>query len=583
MIKKIAVIFFVLILIVSCKKINLLSSAYIPPPTAFPNISEVPDYPIPTPIPTPPDKVEEKPIKVTPEIVPDNTVFGGYSKRFKYKNEWYVLATNQYKYDADTKKLTPTGKGALLKIGNDGSTISKIYTSPKDTVLDSKQYWLFLISDQLIIEANKVKIISLAYTTTDFDYTEDKNFIKGNIDFSLKDIFVVVKNFIEHKRYMESDDLINWRDTVTETTKTYKMPNTNHIEPNFLGRYGLNVIEYFMFYYKGKIFLYKGFKNILDEYPDGYKDPSDPSFDFYANEYYTIDYGKDISDAKNWTTNYFPDYNGTKLLYVNHFAFDENKLYLCEANFGNSVYEYDGNLWQQKGKYVYTDKYFSSEDGVNWKEDTKPTSDYLKILTSDVILASYKSQNVMGGYNSPDAAPLEPSYTELNGRYYGTFNATYPIPPIKEIKEAADRLETNFTITEEHIKKSGAYQLQVSSVPPDKSGESDWVSVIPNNEINSVIGWQSGGADLFTFNNKIVRLVDYDRVFQIDNQYETSLNLSKQYYEMLKTAENIEIYKQYNYYFLYYKAIADMLKMIKDKGNNYFYPDEAVTHYTFEL
>ncbi len=125
--------------------------------------------------------------------------------------------------------------------------------------------------------------------------------------------------------------------------------------------------------------------------------------------------------------------------------------------------------------------------------------------------------------------------------------------------------------------------MQVSSVNPDKAEESDWVSVIPNNEINSVIGWQSGGADLFTFNNKIVRLVDYDRVFQIDNQYETSLNLSKQYYEMLKTAENIEIYKQYNYYYLYYKAIADMLKMIKDKGNNYFYPDEAVTHYTFEL
>ena len=125
--------------------------------------------------------------------------------------------------------------------------------------------------------------------------------------------------------------------------------------------------------------------------------------------------------------------------------------------------------------------------------------------------------------------------------------------------------------------------MQVSSVNPDKAEESDWVSVIPNNEINSVIGWQSGGADLFTSNNKIVRLVDYDRVFQIDNQYETSLNLSKQYYDMLKTAENIEIYKQYNYYYLYYKAIADMLKMIKDKGNNYFYPDEAVTHYTFEL
>ena len=34
---------------------------------------------------------------------------------------------------------------------------------------------------------------------------------------------------------------------------------------------------------------------------------------------------------------------------------------------------------------------------------------------------------------------------------------------------------------------------------------------------------------------------------------------------------------------MYYKAMADMLKIIKDKGNDYFRPDEAVTHYTFEL
>lgn len=46
-----------LILIVSCKKINLLSSAYKSPPTEFPNISEeVPDYPAPTPVPTPPQE-----------------------------------------------------------------------------------------------------------------------------------------------------------------------------------------------------------------------------------------------------------------------------------------------------------------------------------------------------------------------------------------------------------------------------------------------------------------------------------------------------------------------------------------------
>ena len=52
---------------------------------------------------------------------------------------------------------------------------------------------------------------------------------------------------------------------------------------------------------------------------------------------------------------------------------------------------------------------------------------------------------------------------------------------------------------------------------------------------------------------------------------------------MLKTAQTMEDYKRYNYYFLYYKAVADMIKMIKDKGNAYFMPDKVCTHYTFEV
>ena len=178
--------------------------------------------------------------------------------------------------------------------------------------------------------------------------------------------------------------------------------------------------------------------------------------------------------------------------------------------------------------------------------------------------------------------PFEPSYTELNGKYYRTFNSTYPMPPIKEIMETVDRFETNFTVTEEHIKKSGYYQLQVSSVAPDKAQESDWVNIMPNNETTSSIGWESGGADLFTLDGKIVRLVDYDREFKLNNQYETALALAEKYYNLLLNSPMSE-FKKYDYYFLYYKAMADMLKIIKDKGNNYFRPDEAVTHYTFEL
>ena len=98
-----------LILIVSCKKINLLSSTYIPPPTEFPN--EMPEYPESTPVPTPPQEPEEKPIEVKPEVVENGTVFGGYGRRFKFKNSWYVLATNEYQYDTNSKTLKPTGKG----------------------------------------------------------------------------------------------------------------------------------------------------------------------------------------------------------------------------------------------------------------------------------------------------------------------------------------------------------------------------------------------------------------------------------------------------------------------------------------
>lgn len=123
----------IIVLIISCRKINILGPNDIPPPTAFPNIDdeklEIPDYPDPTPVPTPPDEgdIEEKPIEVKPEVVPDGIVFGGYGRRFKFKNEWYVLATNEYEYKPETKTLNPTGKAAILKLENDGSTITKIY------------------------------------------------------------------------------------------------------------------------------------------------------------------------------------------------------------------------------------------------------------------------------------------------------------------------------------------------------------------------------------------------------------------------------------------------------------------------
>ena len=244
--------------------------------------------------------------------------------------------------------------------------------------------------------------------------------------------------------------------------------------------------------------------------------------------------------------------------------------------------EYKGGYWKEVKDKDFSEKdgVWSTEDGINWKEEK--TIDVSK-LDNYYYEANREKIDIVGGYEvQEDGTPFEHSYTELNGKYYRTFNSTYPMPPIKEIMETVDRFETNFTVTEEHIKKSGYYQLQVSSVPPDKAQESDWVNVVPNNQTTSSIGWESGGADLFTFNSKIVRLVDYDRQFKLNTQYETALNLAEKYYNLLLNS-TMSDFKKYDYYFLYYKAMADMLKIIKDKGSDYFRPDEAVTHYTFEI
>ena len=578
----------IIILIMSCKKVNLLGPNNIPPPTAFPNIDdekpEIPDYPDPTPVPTPPDEgdIEEKPIEVKPEVVPDGIVFGGYGRRFKFKNEWYVLATNEYEYKPETKTLNPTGKAAILKLENDGSTITKIYDIDLGN-LEETECWKHLNSKKLIIEANRLRISVGAkgkgsYTVTEY-YFPDCNF--QDVD-SWR--LVTGKDYIVYYKNRESSDLINWIDSADTMGKTYYLPDTNFNEPTIQGRLGTeSIAAYNVIYINGKL-LAKFDRTFIDENPTGFRDPSAGNFSTCNREYYIVDINKDTSDNKNWVTNEFPFKE--KRNYVN-FYLGNNKLYIgrgWEYHFEYGDYEkYDGTIirdcWYNVTDANYSDKngIWSTEDGINWKEEKNVNLSQLKRFRTDEL------HDTVGNYEAPNGTPLEPSYTELNGKYYRTFNITYPMPPIKEIMETVDRLETNFIVTEEHIKKSGYYQLQVSSVPPDKAQESDWVNVVPNNELASSIGWESGGADLFTFNNKIVRLVDYDRQFKLNTQYETALNLSHKYYALLEASKTMEDYKKYDYYFLYYKAMAEMLKMIKDKGNDYFRPDEAVTHYTFEL
>ena len=565
-----------LILIVSCKKINLLSSTYIPPPTEFPN--ETPEYPESTPVPTPPQEPEEKPIEVKPEIVENGTVFGGYGRRFKFKNDWYVLATNEYEYKPETKTLNPIGKGAVLRIEKDGKTITKIHSLKLSDNLEQTEYWTNLNSKKLVIEANKVLIPSNPEQKSYGSYSYKVKFEKLNFFSFVPEAnyypFGVYSNYTIDFISRESDSLINWAYSANREKKTYYIPKPNKDNPTIQGRYGVNVLNFTaLFYLKGRLFLFVQ-ESPMDTNPEGYRDPSAPNFSL-GMRYYSVDVNKDTSDNNNWVEHKFPlrkeRESNTYIWYY------KNKLYVYETIYIH-YYEYNNNLWSNAFEPVAdAPKRWSTEDGINWKEEKDWDFSKLEIYKT---IGNYTVPLL--SYEPPDGTPFEPSYTELNGKYYRTFNSTYPMPPIKEIMETVDKFETNFTVTEEHIKKSGYYQLQVSSVAPDKAQESDWVNIMPNNETSSSIGWESGGADLFTFNNKIVRLVDYDREFKLDNQYETALALAEKYYNLLLNSP-ISDFKKYDYYFLYYKAMADMLKIIKDKGNNYFRPDEAVTHYTFEL
>lgn len=569
-------IFFLILLIVaivfSCKKINILSPVHIPPPTAFPSESDeeasIPDYPNPSPLPLPPEETEEKPIEINPEIVQDGTVFGGFSKRFIYKNEWYVLAANEYKYDPDKKQLNRTGKGAVLKIADDGNTIIKIHSLSPNEDLSKVQYWTNLHSSKLIIDTDRV-YIELTNRSYEVPYKDITFEIKPS---NFKDTLYDTEYYYEVRTYrhsVSSDTLINWQDS-KDIDKIYKLPETNYNNPNnWQGRIGCTRIE--IVFFKDKMYAFNRWYSVYDLSPTGYRDPNDKIFTTSDGYYYVNDLNDSSLELKTWTTNQNPF--GCRDGY--DIKTDGKKLYVTEGV--SNWFYYNAPYWGYGVKYFdKSDGIWSTEDGKNWvKETSSANYDAAEYIGDEMIAMSSLPQT--------PPTPSEPSYTLLNGKYYRTLNLTYPIPPIKEIMETVDKFETNFTITEEHIRKSGSYQLQVSDISPDKAQESDWVSIVPNNDITSFIGWESGGGDLFTFNNKIVRLVDYDREFKLNTQYETALNLSEKYYALLIKAKTMEDYKKYDYYFLYYKSMSDMIKMIKDKGNDYFLPDKAYTHYTFEL
>ena len=209
---------FIIVLIVSCKGINILSPIHIPPPTDF----RLPEDTIPSHV------------DVNPVPAKDGEVFGGFQRKFKYQGKWYILADYMYDYDPKSKALNKKAEDIILQIDDSGNIL--VYDK------DSKGYYDLLRMN--VIEENRVlyenynygtySYSSSSYTTINCKGTEHYHPFRTGITFN---------NVI-----YTSSDLINWT-TDGSSDNVYKTfpsvsPNPNE---SFQGGYGMGVSTFFQF------------------------------------------------------------------------------------------------------------------------------------------------------------------------------------------------------------------------------------------------------------------------------------------------------------------------------------------------
>lgn len=176
-----ALLILIIVLIVSCNKINILGANYIPPETDFKLPEEaIPGY-----------------IDVNPVPAKEGEVFGGFSKKFKYKDKWYILADYIYDYDPERKKLNKTDKNIILEIDDNANIM--IYD--KNSKGYSDCYYMNVIEEDRVLyeyyDYGTYSYSSRSFTTTDCKGEEDYHSFITGITFD--------------NRIRTSSDLINWK------------------------------------------------------------------------------------------------------------------------------------------------------------------------------------------------------------------------------------------------------------------------------------------------------------------------------------------------------------------------------------
>ena len=562
-----ALLIFIIVLIVSCNKINILGANYIPPETDFKLPEEaIPGY-----------------IDVNPVPAKYGEVFGGFSKKFKYKDKWYILADYMYDYDPERKKLNKTDKNIILEI-DDNANINVYAKNVDYDIFDRLKYNISVIeNDRVIYEPSSYG----KYSISNISPSSGK----------------IIHSIVYDNIYYTSSDLINWQTNGSDNNIRYKMPYPNpfNFDESFQGGYGTYVSRFFQF--KDYIYLIGLVETFYEQNPSGTRPIESGSFTISKDYYYRIHKSKDTSVGANWEKidNTPWGARSTKFV-IGDFdvKIDKDKIYFSKGY--REYYEYSpsDNKWAVKYEsFRYDSRIWSSTDGVNWNLEYDEYAFYkaTNVYDSDFKGLDRYLQNII-------RTPEEPNWIKLNnGRYYKSDNSyetyiinkkTYyvPIPPYEEIKAAYDSGQEYFTITEEHIKTAGLNQFLTKDKEPNK--DEYWTVITPIDYTDKLMVWQSGGEKvMLNINNKAVQLVDYQ---QIEYMYNTIKDYSIVINDLRKTAKELRdgthwsdiVNNGQGGYIkdvllgMHYDARADMLELMKS-NRDYIMPHDAITHYTVEF
>ena len=562
--KKVYLIFslliLVIVLIISCEKINILGPTYIPPETDF----RLPEDTIPGHI------------DVNPVPAKDGEVFGGFRRKFKYQGKWYILADYMYEYMPERKTLTQTSKNVILQIDDDGNII--VYDKNSKGYSDLLKMNV-IEEDRVLYETSyygKYSYFSSYFTTKNCKGKERTHTFRTSITFN--------------NEIKTSSDLINWQFEGNGGNIYKTFPSVSE-DPNasFQGRFGAS--GYRIVEFKDYIYVIGLEEDFFEQNPTGCRYESQGPFTVSKDVYYRVHKNKDSSIGDNWEKRNTPWGQRSSLT----IRYDKNKIYVTK---GERVYYDSGSpTWIFKTQNFKNDNtIWSTTDGVTWYIEPN-SSAYDKANEIDSYLS-------LGG-NLPYIpnkieTPEEPNWIKLNnGKYYksdnsyGTYtinNKTYyvPIPPYEEIKAVYDRGQEYFTITEEHIKTAGLNQFLTKDKEPNK--DDDWTVITPIDYTDKLMVWQSGGEKvMLNINNKAVQLVDYE---QIEDMYNTIKDYSIVINYLRKTAKELRDGTYFdpvvNDYVknvrvgMEYDARADMLELMMN-NRKYIMPDNAITHYTVEF